>query len=236
MNEDSFPSQQELTTLVYENAYMMNVFSREQFDLPDDWVPQIKLDFKDTTGRSFGGVDSMNRPSMTLYLGVLQKYRPHGFPEYARYSKHKRIGNVASSDWRVYVTTLMAHEYSHVVQFSLNGRSNKLALASPNAFQGLGNWSGDHGDFFKNIYVQFRDEFVNTLVDKEALGAPVAKISIRHEHEWLGKFYQSPKFGKLQIITYQPRARIWKFIVQCPITETLYKTTEERIRNALRNT
>lgn len=226
----SLPSKRDLIAFVQTKILELNKFTREQFDLPESWAPAVDLDFKQMTGRSYGGVDGWGNPSMKFFLGVFTQYPTQGFVEYKSFAAHKRIGNVKTDDWRIHVLGLMCHEYSHAVQYSLQGKRNRLSEQAGDHFTGLGSWQGGHQDFFKNIYVKFRDHFVNNKVPRENLGAPVSVIRISHDHELLGKFYNSAKFGRLQIMSYHPKNRIWNFIVQCPITETQYKTTEERIR------
>lgn len=226
----SLPTEKDIASFVQDSILILNDYSRQTFDLSESWAPAVELDFENYRGRSYGGVDSRGNPSMKLFVGVFAKFPTNGFVEYKSFAKHKRIGNVRTCDWRIHIMSLMCHEYSHAVQYSLEGKRNRLSEQASNQFTGLGSWQGGHKDFFKNIYVKFRDRFINQQVDKGNLGVPVDVISIPIEHELLGKFYRSAKFGKLEIVSYIPQNRTWKFIVQCPITETRYKTTEERIR------
>lgn len=217
----------ELIDKALSTARDMTAWAKERFDL-GDWDPEIKLDFEveNFRERSCGGVNCYHdgtEPTATFYLGVLQFSTITGFVEYPNFSSDKVIGSVVSDDWRVYVTTLVAHEFAHMVQYCLKTKP-----------QGeFGKWKGGHGPYFQKIYGEFRKQFVNHLVPSENLGVkPEPSRILYFPHELLGTTYWSDKRGKLIVKEYRPTARIWKFVVQCPITETIYKTTEGRIKTA----
>jgi len=104
--------------------------------------------------------------------------------EYKSFNKSKVIGGFESTDWRLGLDTLVAHEMAHVVQFALKmsafdhravGSDHPLVTGwngiTP-VFGRMGPFESNHGSFFQHVYKRFREEFINHQVPREAYTAP----------------------------------------------------------------
>ena len=100
------------------------------------------------------------------------------FPEYATYNAWPEIGGFETADWRLAVDALVAHEVAHLAQYALKEAGVNSPLYVPSAsgrvafFDGLGQYEGGHGYFFRQIYKRFRKQFVNDRVPASAYTAP----------------------------------------------------------------
>lgn len=124
-----------------------------------------QLILKNTTAarQGLGGYKRIRgamRPFIQINVNNLLTLPVLGFIEYKSFHHDRTIGGFTTTDWRVWIDTVIAHELAHVVQFTLPKQK-----PSPNStYENLGKYEGSHGSFFRNIYGIMRRQFINPRV------------------------------------------------------------------------
>lgn len=128
------------------------------------------------------------------------------FGEYASFNHSKVIGGFETTDWRLGLDTLVAHEMAHIIQFALRmaafdhkavGREHPLISgwngATPVFGMRMGAYEGNHGSFFQRIYQLVRHKFINHRVPREAYTAPRRNFIVPDDFE--ERLARMPKSG-----------------------------------------
>lgn len=156
------------------------------------------------------------------------------YTEYATYNGWPEIGGFETNDWQLAVSALVAHELAHVAQFAFRqaGTRHPFYVFRPEYpnklfFDGIGQFEGGHGYFFRQIYKRFRKQFVNPHVPASAYTDPKKDFiegnafeermeAKTGEHPLVGiKF--SFKGRNLEIVGRNPRnAKLFGYMVKLP--------------------
>lgn len=138
---------------------IMTEFARERFNLPETWVPVVRLDFNPRRKRSWGGRRRVGGrgnpmvPFMSLVLGRYVGGELTTFSEYKRFENDPVIGTFQAETWEGALACLIAHEISHSVQYT---------ITDEDLVKELGGRKKGHGAFWQNIYAIFRKRFINS--------------------------------------------------------------------------
>ncbi|MNK47836.1 hypothetical protein D3C87_666560 [compost metagenome] len=155
------PTRTEVTAFATAKIEEIKTFANKHFDLKIDRMI-IDINFKDTNRLGLGGRKGAY-PFMRLNLGKLVKYEVKGYNEYATLQSYVGVSSFYTTNWKLWLETLIVHEFAHVVQFALPNSTSKLQ-SRYNYFDKLGRFENGHGDFFKAIYRVLRNEFVNDRI------------------------------------------------------------------------
>jgi hypothetical protein len=190
-------------------------FCQETFDLPQDWLPCVALNFSSKTKASEAGRNVERKPYVILELLRFQ-FPVMGHLEYPEYAKNMFIGSFKSQDWKLVLTALISHELSHAVQFTLayNETSLRDTTSPTAAFLGLGVFLDTqaevHGKFFQSIYRKLRKEFVNAAVEPYCMGIDPPSVP-KASHPLNGKVFHHVELGKCTVIHYNEKAKVYKY-------------------------
>jgi hypothetical protein len=147
---------------------------KEHFLLPD-----IKVDFQfNYRGRGDLGVAGVSRNpdgSVKNYYISLHGYNFLHFPvqaatEYRRFNGDPVIGGFMTDNWQLSAATVIAHEFTHIIQFAFRSHGEdhpmvELLLDGSLCAKDFGAIEMGHGDFFQNIYRVIRQELINHRVE-----------------------------------------------------------------------
>lgn len=215
-------------------------FCKNKFNLPNDWFPNLILNYSRTFLVSRGGVDANNKPEMKIAARRFL-FPVTGHVEYASFATNKVIGAFTSDNWRTVLIAIMSHEIAHCVQFSMAARA-KVATGKPMAssyIAGLGKLELHHGLFFQRIYVEIRQKFVNPFLTDGVKGKSpktdaVAPDAIRwitrdKTHPLVNKAFNHPELGPCLVTEYRVLGRKYKFTIQQLMTRCIFKISTERL-------
>lgn len=208
------PTRNEVMAYATAKIEEIKAFANTYFDLQ---IGRMLLDinFKDTNRLGLGGRKS-GLPFMRLNLGRLVKYEIRGYNEYSTLNSYVGISSFYTTDWKLWVDALVAHEFAHVVQFALPYSTSNLRTGDK-YFNKLGRYENGHGPFFRAIYRVLRNKFVNDRVTdcygpvpvfdipsddmQERIAAKVAKREkqISKDHPLMGS--KIPYKGKVYVIS-----------------------------------
>ena len=205
----------------------------DKFDLGSDWKPATQLSFAKNRKHSEAGRNVLQKPFMILSLH--QFHEPvDGFLEYSRYANNKIIGSIVSNDWQICASTLIAHELSHAVQFTLpvSGTTLRDKTSSEVLFYELGEYGVGHGLFFQRIYRSIRRDLINNQLNQDQIGIdPPIKVK---KHEMTGTTFSHAELGKCVITFYNAKARKYPYEYM-DSTGKQYKASIERFNQVSSN-
>lgn len=208
------PTRNEVKAFATAKIEEIKAFANVYFDLQIDKMI-IDINFKDTDRLGLGGRKG-SLPFLRFNLGRLVKYGVKGYNEYSTLQSYVGVASFYTTNWKLWLETLIIHEFAHVVQFALPLSASKLQ-SRYNYFDKLGRFENGHGDFFRAIYRVLRNEFVNDRISdvyhrvdvfdmtdddkKERVAAKVAKRAkqISTVHPLMGS--KIPYKGKVYVIS-----------------------------------
>lgn len=236
----TIPTGLEFKTAAIETVDAITRWAQDVFFLKN--FP-VKVSVTDRKVRYYG-LASVTRDKMERFTHFGIKLSSHDFTrypmvavtEYASFNADKIIGGFKTNDWRLGVDALVAHEMAHAIQFALRisafdykavGQDHPLITSWRGAtptFQGLGEYEGNHGDFFQAIYRKVREQFINHRVSRSAFTAPSHSFIIPDNfEERLAKMPKSPLEGirfvnngrPLTVVGYNPnRNKLFNYQVR----------------------
>ena len=178
-------------------------FCKKYFKLVK-WNPICSYTFAKHRKRSEAGRDANSNPFVSLVLHTFEN-PVFGFLEYSRYSKNKIIGSIVSTDWKVCVSSLMAHELAHAIQYTWHKPFHK----KENSLHPLSEYGTAHGVLFQKIYTILRLNLINNMVDVDNIG--VEPIILTELHDLSGSKFIHLTYGACTIATYNKRARKYPY-------------------------
>jgi len=123
--------------------------------------PNVRIDMSPKRRGSWGGIRKF-QPYISLalhkYIEPLEKNtQNHFFEEYASFANSPTIGSL-TGNWAKCISAIVAHELAHAVQwyFKDNVHPNIRSALRVTAEVETG-----HGEFFRQLYRAFREQFVN---------------------------------------------------------------------------
>ena len=163
----SFPSLAEIEIHSKEVMQEQVKWARGEFHLSDLDPAFLMVNSRTAP---YGQARSLRRGGYRIKLGVFNLLNQTllGFQEYSSYDNKSDIGGFKTSDWKIWIEAVIAHELSHVVQFMLAKVSHLHPLYEYKhklSFQGLGYYEDGHGPFFQAIYRRLRCQFINHRID-----------------------------------------------------------------------
>jgi hypothetical protein len=167
------PTRTQIEQHARQTTARMTKFAKERFSIP---ALNFDLRFNANEGGTSRAVYTKGRYFVSLCHGSLLKYPVIGMREYARFNDSRTHGSIRTSDWQLYVDTVLAHEIAHIVQFWLKREPNTLidlrsVEPGSNPFFGeFGFYEGAHGHFFQALYKVMREEFINPRVEMRDRG------------------------------------------------------------------
>lgn len=237
------PTKAEVEARVQKKIVEMIEFSRTEFGAI---IPQFKakISFRNCRRLGRAGTDKCGNPTMRLNLYNLVTYPVRGYTEYKSLAYRRPIGSFMTNDWTVWLDALVAHEFAHVVQFTLYmGRikSDPMSQFRPMKFEGIGYFERGHGRFFQTIYRALRAQFVNPRITDYSVpakdsdtfdtgGEPMFKTKRELKPcKFNGaKLYIS---GRLYtVIGANARGRVYPYIAENAETKHRYKLSESHIK------
>lgn len=248
------PTMDQFTAAINEAVANQVAWMKAEFGLSN--VP-VKIKIVDVPTGPLGQMKVLRKErEITGYRLKFQAYhflrdQVKAFPEYATYNAWPEIGGFETTDWRLAVDALVAHEVAHLAQYALREAGATSPLYVPSAsgrvafFDGLGQYEGGHGYFFRQIYRRFRKQFVNDRVPASAYTAPRGEFTegTAFEERMAAKTGEHPLVGikinikgkVYQIAGRNPRnAKLYGYMVKRPDGQLakikllyLYKLSDE---------
>ena len=175
------PTMDQFTAAINEAVAKQVSWAKAEFSFGD---LAVKIKIVDVPTGPLGQMKVLKKgQQVTGYQLKFQAYhflrdQVKAFPEYATYNAWPEIGGFETTDWRLVVDALVAHEVAHLAQYALKmaGVNHPLFVMREDArglfFNGIGRYEGGHGYFFRQIYKRFRKQFVNDRVPASAYTAP----------------------------------------------------------------
>lgn len=169
------PKGQEVAARTKLTMVEMIRWARQEFNLPNFSVGYQLTSKSDRSWCKSGFTESR------LQIGVesLMKKEVIAFPEYRSFNNYMEVGGFKTTDWRLYLDAILAHEVSHAVQYELirkaikDGAQVRRRLKDVSYYvEGLGYTEGGHGSFFLAIYKRFRNRFINPSLTRADYTAP----------------------------------------------------------------
>lgn len=164
----TLPTQAEIQTYARSVLAEQLIFAREAFKLPK---MNPDLTFVDTKTAPWGQASETRKRTFRIKVSTynLTRHELQGFKEYASYCHNSIIGSFATTDWKLFVSAVIAHELSHIVQFEIA----RVGFIHPDSdvnakkltIKGLGEYESGHGAFFRAIYCKMRKEFINHRIE-----------------------------------------------------------------------
>jgi hypothetical protein len=143
-----------------------------------EMVLKVVLDFSDRARCSRAGRDAKGRGTMKLAMARFLRHHNANlkmhFTEYDSFKSSPIIGELDNVTWRIALRATIAHEIAHVVQFVSIPATHAAEVLGFSAYDGVSKQFKGHGKFFKEIYADLREEFVNSFVLDSS--KPVGKI------------------------------------------------------------
>lgn len=142
----------------------MTAYARIRFKIPK-FDPKMTISFNSQNYVPYGGhMDGkpiLFIPMHPILWMVGRKNATKRFPEYDQFKKDPEIGTIQKASWKQWVTTAIAHEISHAIQY--------YAITHPKICSYmlepyLHTDAEEHGLFWRDIYRGFRVRFVNNFV------------------------------------------------------------------------
>lgn len=211
----------------YRNSFKRMVeFAKVRFD--NDQLNSIlfQVSFRDCKRWGQAGIKTLRgREVVFIKLNVfsLIQFPVQGFTEYKSYARNSRIGTFATQDWRVWADALLAHEFAHVLQFTLPRSNSKLRLTATR-YEGLGTYENAHGDFFQSIYRVPREEFINEHVTQRGTFAkqdfdrpasarkPTVRKMVTDSFPYKDRTVRLPGGIDVRVVAFLSNARKYKFV------------------------
>lgn len=153
------PTKTEVTAHVNKVIAELKEFAKTELDINVDAL-RPNISFKICQRYGSGGHRGFV-PVMKLNLGYVITYPVLGVHEYRSYAHDPRIGGFHTTDWRIWVETLVYHEFAHVVQFQLIHKHRVGFIGSTVYVPNFGYSDNGHGPFFQRIYAKIRGKFLN---------------------------------------------------------------------------
>lgn len=208
----SLPSRQEIEAHVHSTMDEMKSWACKEFGFPTLDPMDIKVSFHRTAQRCSAGVgerDGCIRPVIWLNVYRFTVLRSLGHEEYDQYKHDLEIGGFQSTDWKLNLDGLLAHEFSHAIQYILPLWPNKWkATSKAHRFGELGRWASEHSSFFQEIYRKVRREFVNHRLDLDQLVPPINTFELEILPSRLsGRRFRYANGHEFEILGLRPRAR-----------------------------
>lgn len=239
----TLPTAEEFKYRATQMVQEIKAWAKEEFSLHN--MP-IRLTILDRNLNYYGqaGVLRDKAERFVQFQIKLSSYHFLRYPqvavnEYASFNKSKTIGGFETTDWRLGLDTLVAHEMAHVIQFALKmsafdhkavGQDHPLVTSwngiTP-VFGRMGLFESNHGDFFQHVYKRIRQKFINHRVSREAYTAPKFNFIIPDDFE--ERLAKMPKSGlegirfvsngrELEVVGRNPntRRRLFNYQVRDP--------------------
>jgi hypothetical protein len=161
------PTMTEFTSHVEQAMVDQIVWAQKFFHLPalaaklqiwdkeTGYLGHMKTNYKD---RQFAGY------TIRIQSFHFLRQEVQSIAEYSSYSSHPVIGSFLTTDWKLAVEALIAHELAHLVQYALKRDTGHQLHRGGGFYEGLGQSATGHGDFFQNIYKIFRGQWINDKV------------------------------------------------------------------------
>jgi hypothetical protein len=241
------PTQNEVAAHLKSSFHRMVRFANIRFDISSDLArTAFTASFRDCKRLGMGGIKcvrGVRRPFIKLNIHDVIKYPVVGYSEYRSFNDNRRIGGFRTTDWRLWVDALIAHELAHVIQFILPGSQSRLRKDAV-TFEGLPRFESNHGDFFRAIYAILREEFVNPQLD--AIGGfqgsnfnkPEGTVSPRMQRTRITENFpfQGRKVHlgslRLEVIEFNRSARKYPFVAITPAGKR-YKISQAQLVGGL---
>lgn len=183
----NIPSATEVNAVVEETVRNMSEWAKAEFQ-----IRSLPIMLQVTSRRrNFYGLAGVKRDKGRFQTYILKLsihdfiHYPHvAYPEYRSFGRNPVIGGFETTDWKLGLEALIAHEMSHIVQFALKisaldalatGMEHPLVVdwnGTKPVFAGLGEFEANHGSFFQAIYSRFRTRWINDRVDPSAYTDP----------------------------------------------------------------
>lgn len=164
------PTQKEISAHAFAFVNQLVEFAEAEYGLNVKDI-DFKLKFRDCHRLGIAGCDKYGRPCMSLNVAPLLTATPKAFIEYKSFNRDSRIGGFDTSDWKLWLETLIVHEFAHVMQYAFNNRPSNVRRDSYHYnrtltkrhfyIEGFGFFEPNHGDFFKRIYLMLRKRWIN---------------------------------------------------------------------------
>ena len=205
------PTRQEVEDHARHTIRAMTSWACEEFGFHRFHPVDLNITFQSNWNRSWAGRgrrDGRQHGVLRLHLYQFTRCASLGHYEYADFADDLDIGGFTSDDWKLNLDGLIAHEFSHVIQYVLPYWHNKWGNPGKSGRYGvMGLWEGGHGLFFQTIYRKVRREFVNSRLDLHNLANPCSDFDV----EILPSDLAGKRVGNLVIIGRRPRARIYRY-------------------------
>lgn len=170
------PTKQEVETHARATIGVMTEWVCKEFGFAAFEPMDLYITFQSNYFRSRAGRglrDGLQHAVVHLHLHQFTVAQSLGHYEYAEYGDDLEIGGFQSTDWRLHLDALIAHEISHAVQQLLPHWKSRFDEQGKSSRYGeLGQWGSGHGEFYQNIYRLFRREFINPRLEFYQLGQP----------------------------------------------------------------
>ena len=153
----------------------IKTYCYSKYDLGNNWNIRVVFDYSKYRQTHYGGTIYENNvvvPYVNLTLHHVRHYEIKGFREYDSYSLDKVIGTIRTSDWKIYLNCVLAHELAHCVQWYLPNTKSLLKI-SKNKYKNMPKYEINHKLFFQHIYSDLRIKFVNNDLDEKDIGVEV---------------------------------------------------------------
>lgn len=159
------------------------------------------------------------------------RYQHIAVCEYRSFNDSKTIGAFETTDWKLGLRALIAHEMAHIIQFALRRAAYQYSASSEEhplfshwekstpVFRDLGVYEGNHGHFFQAVYQQVREQFINGHVPPEAYQSQRVAFAIPDDFE--DRLAAMPKTG-LEGIRFENNGRILEVVGRNPNRNRLF--------------
>lgn len=152
------PTQKEVVAHIRDTVRTQVAWATTRFDVNLNNL-RLVIKSRDCARIALGGRKG-NAPYLQFNIFHLLSYPVQGVLEYKSFRFDRRVGGFATTDWRLWVDSVVAHEMAHAVQYAIKDSGSRLDLGN-GRFEGLGKFEANHGDFFLAIYRVLREQFIN---------------------------------------------------------------------------
>lgn len=169
------PTQTEVLAYANKKVYEYLAWAETKFGMKINNLV-LKFSTRDTGSLGRGGykkIKGVSRPYLMFNLASLWLFPLRAYSEYSRFNTSSVIGGFDTTDWKLFVDTIITHELSHLMQFSY---PQKLGQQPGYSIPDYGYVPFDkaHGTFFRHVYAVFRKELINPRV--------IGRIGIYHQN------------------------------------------------------
>ena len=165
----------EMNEHIIQTTKELSAHCKEKYDLGKNWNIHLTFDYSSYRKNQYGGTIIENNkvyPAINLALNDIQHYKIKGFREYHHYHDDKVIGNIRTTDWKIYLKCLIAHEISHCVQWYFPHSSSYLKI-NDYTYKNMPAYEVNHKQFFQTIYSDLRIKYVNHHLSPNDIGVVV---------------------------------------------------------------